>query len=182
MEKRTADDHASGPLHEKTSASPWRKTGTDVIKRAHLLPSLARYGSARTVRERPSVLPVPARDAPDRLRDERVSLGARQLPLQRRDRLDELRRLECPVSPPNRHSLEDVGIHEPISHRPAGCGPELLALGVLKCTGPAPEAPASSAAPPARFVVLLAVALFLELIALPIMSVFIDILRRIQEH
>ena len=62
----------------------------------------------------PPALRAPARDAPDRLRDEGVSFGARELPLQRRERLDELGGLERSVSPPDRDLLEDAGLHEPV--------------------------------------------------------------------
>ena len=61
-----------------------------------------------------AVLSAPARDAPNRLGDESVSFGARELPLQRRERLDELRGLERTVSPPDRDLLEDAGLHEPV--------------------------------------------------------------------
>ena len=64
--------------------------------------------------ERLSVLARPARDAHDRLRDERASFGARKLPLQRRERLDELGGLERTVSSPDRDLLEDAGLHEPV--------------------------------------------------------------------
>lgn len=60
------------------------------------------------------MLPTPVRDAPDRLRDEGVSLGARELPLERRERLDESRGLERTISAADRHLIEDVGLHEPV--------------------------------------------------------------------
>ena len=57
---------------------------------------------------------VCTRDAPDRLREERVSLGALQLPLQRRERLDELGRLERTVPTSYRHLLEYAFLLQPV--------------------------------------------------------------------
>ena len=74
----------------------------------NLLGDLRVFSELALGRGLPPILAVPARDAPDGLRDERVPLGTRKLALERRERLDEFRRLECPVSSSDRYLIEDA--------------------------------------------------------------------------
>ena len=56
------------------------------------------------------------RDAPDRLGHEGVSFETRELPLQRREGLDEFGGLEGTVPPSDRHLLEDAGAYGACAH------------------------------------------------------------------